>query len=268
MRKKPSLNNAQSDDAVGDVRQLGHNWDKAQEPVAGLAREALRRLAGRDWDTQPGASATPQALRAFVDAILAGDATKGMELIQKQRTDGRSYQQIAEALFAEAARHIGASWSADRLSLIDVTVGTSTLLRINSMTRRAFGHPAVTSGNRIVFASLPKQGHTLGLILATEAFRQKGMEVELLLACDPDEIVREVRACGSRLVGLTAGNHDRLTDILALATRLKDCTDPPSIMVGGTAASEWYDYVGEGLVDCIVESIDQALYFAEGLDLD
>jgi hypothetical protein len=39
-------------------------------------------------------------------------------------------------------------------------------------------------------------------------------------------------------------------------------------MVGGTAASEWYDYVGEGLVDCIVESIDQALYFAEGLDLD
>lgn len=269
MRKEGSAEQANEDSVGDDARPASHGWRKAQKPVEGLALEAIRRLAGYDWDAPSESPALPtnDLMRAFIEALLAGDADRGMELVEKQRSNGRSYQMIAESLFAEAARHIGASWSASSLSLVEVSVGTSTLLRINSMARRAFERQRDVSRGLVVFASLPTQAHTLGLILATEAFRQKDIDVELMLGCEPDEIIREVRACGTRLVGLTAGRHDRLADILALATKLKDCADPPAVLVGGAAASEWHESIGEGVIDCIAETIDQALYFADGLKL-
>jgi methanogenic corrinoid protein MtbC1 len=269
MRKGRSTETANEDSAGDDARRGPDGWRIAQKPVEGLAREAIRRLAGQDWDpSSPGPALPPNdVMHDFIDTLLAGDAEKGFELVERQRINGRSYQMIAESLFADAARHIGAAWSADALSLVEVSVGTSTLLRINSMTRRAFERPMDYSRGIVVFASLPAQAHTLGLILATEAFRQKGIDVELMLGCDADEIIREVRDCGARLVGLTAGRHDRLADILSLATKLKDCPDPPAVLVGGSAASEWHESIGEGVIDCIAETIDQALYFADGLKL-
>lgn len=269
MRKERSTEQANEDNVRDVARHGSPGWRIAQKPVEGLAREAIRRLAGQDWEVStPGPALPPNdVMHLFIDALLAGDAEKGFALVERQRLNGRSYQMIAESLFADAARHIGASWSADELSLVEVSVGTSTLLRINSMARRAFKKPRGFSRGLVVFASLPRQAHTLGLILATEAFRQKGIDVELMLGCEADEIIREVRACEARLVGLTAGCHDSLADVLVLAKKLKDFPDPPAILVGGSAASEWHESIGEGVIDCIAETIDQALYFADGLKL-
>ena len=114
-------------------------------------------------------------------------------------------------------------------------------------------------GPKAVFFGLAGQAHVLGIILAAEAFRQAGWDVELQLEQSSDEIVEVVRTTELRLVGLTAGREASLDRIAAIISRIKVLPDPPSLLVGGVASSLREEFVVGTGADLVVSNIEQAL---------
>lgn len=237
--------------------------------VQELARKAIQRLAdARISAGQEAGYALPGgALSDFLAALRRGDADAGLMIVETIRGSGQTYPEVADTLFADAARALGTAWETDGLSFLDMSFCISTLFRVNSMTRRAHRSPQARQLAPIVFATLPDQRHTLGVILATEGFRQQGLVVDLLLDCSPEEIEREVRANRVGLVGLSAARQDRLTDILNLARTLKRCPNAPAIMVGGSAALDLAANELAGAVDHVARDLKTALHYAASLEL-
>ncbi len=237
---------------------------QADRSVQALARQAINRLAGAKTSQNANRPVLPEGGAArFKDLVLNNDTDAAVEMIETLRVEGRSYEQIAEALFTETARRLGKGWEQSELSFLEVNIGISTLLRINTQIRGRFSQTGSPMEGDVLFATLPHQSHTLGIILATEAFRQSGLQVELLVGATPETIIEEARLWSVRLVGLTAGHVDRLPDIVDLAARLKDLPERPAILLGGAAANS--GFVDDALhpVDCVAETLDHALSYAE-----
>ncbi len=267
MAERQSQQDPTGPSSENEEGQKPHRWENPPKTVESLAREAIHRVAASKagGDDAPIEPAAKVLLQDFISALLTGDADFGLALIEGYRRKGRSYRFIAETLFAEAARKLGAEWESDGLSFVDVSVGTSTLLTLNSMTRQRFGRRNLGSNGQVIFATLPNQAHTFGAVIAAEAFRQEDFDVELMLASEADSILEVARHKGVRLVGLTAGRQGRLPEILALAKRLKALPAPPAILLGGSAATTWSFTLQEGAIDCIAKDLNEALDFAHGV---
>jgi hypothetical protein len=94
---------------------------------------------------------------------------------------GRSYEAITDTLLTRTARDLGHRWDTDEISFADVTVGISRLFRVNAAFSSMMNEIVARPGPRLLFATLPCQRHTLGLVLAAESFRRDGWNVELRL---------------------------------------------------------------------------------------
>ncbi|WP_139170577.1 cobalamin B12-binding domain-containing protein [Lutimaribacter saemankumensis] len=237
--------------------------------VHGLALQAIRRLASsksvaNDDQRLP---IDEDLQHEFLEHVLQGDTAAGLSVVEAAVRDGHSYQRVADTLFANAARRLGAAWETDDLSFIEVSLGMVTILRIHSMVRRM--HPATNSQKESIrFATLQGQKHTLGVIIATEAFRQQGYHVTLILDADPEAVVKDVEARQVSLLGLTAGRDDRLSDIRTVTTRIKNGRNPPAIILGGAAAVDLAASGTSGLMDCVATDLHEALEFARNLRLE
>lgn len=239
--------------------------DRAPEAgsVEDLARAALSRLAQarRAEETAPPAVSEAD-LQRFAGHLVDNDIEAATACVEALRRQGAGYQQIADGLFAETARWLGACWDRDVLSWLDVSLGISALLRVNSALRDACTRQCRVCKCDALFATLPNQSHTLGIILAAEAFRQQHLDVELMLGASAGDIVDAADRRGVDFVGLTVGSDDRLKDIVPLAMRLKALPRAPGILVGGSAAKS-AALAGPGVpVDWTVGSLDEATAIA------
>ncbi len=260
----------QNSPSTGASVQAGRNAGHEITPtvdVTALARSALSRLAHvRNNLQSPGISISPATIEAFCAFLLDADAEGATDMVRNLTASGTPYEQVADTLLAEAARRLGWQWETDALSFIDVSLGISTLLRVNSGLRIGAPKRQLHKEGLVHFVTLDKQAHTLGIILAAEAFRQHGWDVEMILAATQGVIVEQVSQSQSFIVGLTAGRHDSLRDIAALIASLKALPCAPRILLGGSAATarpELYNPIG---ADVIVSSIDGALAAARILN--
>ena len=223
--------------------------------VRELAQSALERLA-RDMPNRGTHAAIDTD--TFCDCLLEGDAEAGIEIAEGLRDEGAAYSELVEALFADAARLLGGRWDKSELSFVQVSLGISTLLRVNTVIRRAYPEAPVDPVGRILFATLRDQSHTIGLVFAAEAFRQNGLDVEVRLGCEAGEIVEDVEQHGFGLIGLTAGHEDRLSEVSRLARRLKRLPAPPKVLLGGVAAERSPRRVSKAEIDWVVADLREA----------
>lgn len=233
-----------------------------------LAEAVIGRLAQRNRDAPRSAAVTPPqaVLDGFLAALLAGDAEGAIVHIESLSDTCPSYPALVDELFARAARRLGDAWADSSLSFLDVSLAISTLLRVNTRAkRRFFPHAVPKTDTGILFATLPGQAHTLGIVLASEAFRQAGYGVDVMLDSSPEAIRQAVRDRDVRLLGLTAGHSDRVHEILSIADRAKSIPRPPAIMVGGAAAPRIDDRGRSGRIDCVAPDLSVALSFAHSM---
>lgn len=244
-----------------------------------LAREAIARLAGTrprpQPQTQPEAARNvgfgqerrldPSVIEGFLDLLLKGDTETAAERVGRLRMAGFDYISLAEHLFAPTARLLGGRWDENRLSFLEVSLGISGLLAVNARLRAAYGVAGSGTRGQLLFATLPQQAHTLGAILAAEAFRQRDYDVELMLGATPEDIEADVRLFDIRVVGLTAGAEDRIADLESLAARLKHLPRAPMILIGGGAAARASAALSAGGIDCIARTIEEAIAFTDNL---
>lgn len=236
--------------------------DGAQtDAVAALALSAMRRLAQSRRTAADGASGTvsPLELRAFVELLLSSDVKGAVRLSRRIEKRGDGFTCVADDLLAAAARRLGERWEDDTLSFVDVTVGVSTLFRVNACLRRDSHASAPNDERRAVFATLPGQTHTLGIILAAEAFRRSDWDVALQLEADADTVVDAVEETHASLVGFTAGRETSLQEIGAVIQRLKTASRPPRILLGGICPNTLEGAAAETGADIVVSSIEEAV---------
>jgi methanogenic corrinoid protein MtbC1 len=232
--------------------------------VLGLAAAVAARInAVRSARGLPGAGFSPGFVRGFATLLIAGDGDSAERILLRLCSGHHSQAEIADHLLGEVARLVGERWADDTLSFVDVGLVIARLMHLRHALAAAVPlRPQAPRRGRALFATLPNQAHTLGLILAADAFRQEGWQVDLMLGARPDAILAQTRQLRPQVIGLTAGRQERLRDIVALALRLKDQPGCGRILLGGQAARR----LGHGprriAIDAVVADIAQALHEA------
>jgi len=256
--------------AQGDRGPWARGPDKAldAEALAGLAGAAVRRLAALRRAAPEGPVAVPAPCEAegLCTRLVRGDAEGAADLVRRHcARDGR-YACLSDGLLADAARRLGAGWDADSLSVIDVSVAVATLLRVHAILRSEAGERDLRHRPRVLFIGLSGQAHTLGILLAAEAFRREGWDVALRLGIGEGAAVDEAGGDGAALVGLSAGRAEGLERLCGLAERLRRLPDPPGIIVGGAACSRGGAAARGLAADCVATRIDDALSYAREVE--
>ena len=146
---------------------------------------------------------------------------------------GVSVEEVCLDHLAPAARRLGDLWDRDRLPFTEVALATS---RIQAMLRRM---PAsrVTPDNAgvkgAVFASVPGEQHTLGVMMAADLFRRNGWEVGLFVGLGHDELTARLRRDDRPVIGLScSGAHSYPALRRLLATLAKTRPDAQILLSG------------------------------------
>lgn len=229
--------------------------------VEGLARAAIARLAA---ETGLRAGPTPPALSdhvvdGFTDLLVAGDHAGATAVLRRLTGQRQDYARIADDLLSRAARRLGQGWEEDRLSFADVSLAVAQIFRLNQAFRQRHV-PIRRSGGRLaLFATLPGQPHNLGLVLAAEAFRGEGWDVELCLDTPARVIVDLALRHRPALVGLTLSREDKRHQLAHLIASLRALPVPFRIMLGGRGAFGLARVLPPGQVDRVVSDIASAL---------
>ena len=93
---------------------------------------------------------------------------------------GVSAERILRDLVTPVARTMGEEWTEDRCTFVDVTIVTGRLQRIvRSLVQRdpMEAEPVSAEAPTVLVASLPRQQHTLGLLVVAEFFRRARWQV-------------------------------------------------------------------------------------------
>lgn len=177
-----------------------------------LAKRAMARLC---QDTKPGAPSV-DALSVLGDPCAAAmafalcdtDDAAAQVLAEALLDAGISVEELCQNHLAPAARRLGVMWDQDRLPFTEVALATA---RIQSILRRLplgrFGLRA-TRGAGAIFAAVPGEMHTLGVMMAADLFRRGGWDVSLLVGLTHDELLARLTRDDRPVIGLScAGDH-------------------------------------------------------------
>jgi methanogenic corrinoid protein MtbC1 len=248
---------------VGDGPDEGGADRRLADPtsVEWLARAAIRRLATETGQRAGGAAHRPSdgAIDAFCRLLVSGDYAAAETMLRRLTARRTDYAQIADGFLCEAARRLGRGWEEDSLSFADVTVAISQIFRLNQAFRQR--HVPLRRGREqlALFATLPGQQHNLGLVLAAEAFRREGWQVDLRLDCPSREIVEITQRTRPVLIGLTTSHFDRRHHIANLIGNLRALPLSFRVMLGGRGAQALAVTLPRGRVDRVVTDIGSAL---------
>lgn len=183
-----------------------------QDALDDLARAALARLCAQ---SRP-AAVSRDALSVLGDPLAAAmafalcddeDDTANI-LVDDLLAAGLSIEDLCKDHLAPSARRLGTLWDQDRLPFTEVAMAAA---RIQSILRRLPAARAVRGGSRGrggVFAAVPGEMHTLGVMMAADLFRRAGWDVSLLVGLTHDELVARLARDDRPVIGLScSGDH-------------------------------------------------------------
>lgn len=235
-----------------------------EQSIAALATAVAERLtASVQARGLKSGGFSPGFVQSFETLLLEDRYATAEKILLRLCACNRSYIDLAENLLGEVSRVVGARWETDEVSFSDVSIVTASLLRLRQALTAAKGQPThVARDARALFVALPNQSHTLGLVLASEAFRLEGWSVDVMLDAASDAIVQRAKSSRPKVVGLTVGRQERVRDVLDVATRLKSLPSPVRILLGGNSI-DTLDLNGcREVVDAVVTDIAGALRIA------
>lgn len=187
-------------------------WPHAAPGLSELAHHAMARLcaeqaAGRVSRATIKAMGDPLPT-ALAYALCDDEDTAANALVDDLLKAGLSVEDVCLEHLAPAARRLGEWWETDRVPFTDVTLATA---RMQSMLRRM---PAsrvsvrCANGRGAMFAAVPGEEHTFGIMMAADLFRRHGWDVGLMVGCTHDELIARLARDDRPVIGLScSGDH-------------------------------------------------------------
>jgi methanogenic corrinoid protein MtbC1 len=203
--------------------------------VESLARAVLDRVADRSRSNGPS--------DYFIDrlciVLVSGDYAASEALLRSRIAWRADYAELADEVLSAAARALGRKWESDTLSFAEVTVAISQILRLNQTFSRRHVPISRSDAERVaLFATIEGQGHSLGIVLAAEAFRQRDWHIEMILEQRERTILDRVVRLRPEVLGLTVSGSDRMTRIGFLVREVNRLPVPVTILLGGQGAAK------------------------------
>ena len=215
-----------------------------ENEVASLANEVIRRLSARVRDIHLKVSdASPGQIEQLARALISKDEGAGAQLVLDARAAGMSIEVLYLVYLAGAARLLGAWWDNDKVSFVDVAIGSARIYAIMRASSHLLTPKGAYSQKTAVFASTPNETHTLGVRMAADLFRKDGWDIDLIIGRSHDELVKEIEQSHHRLIGLSSAGRHSCAALARLIIALRISNPNAYIMVSGHIVNDAEDLV-------------------------
>ena len=206
----------------------------APDAVESLASDIVRRLAVTKLRVASVETSdiSDEQIEAFCDALIQPSPNAALDFIRDRRGEGASRLDVYLGYIAGAARCLGTRWDEDRLSFLDVTIGSGHLYAL-MRALRAEGpgaRTAVDARRSALFATVPGEDHGIGITVAADLFRDSGWEIDLRTRTDHDGLIAHVEDTQPHVIGLSLSTDGRLEALVRLVVAMRIVV--PSAIIG------------------------------------
>lgn len=236
-----------------------------ENKVASLAREVISQVVGIALASSVE-SPSEEDIVELCQALTSRDQFEAADFINRVRAEGASIEAVYLKYLAAAARLLGDWWTDKRASFADVTIGTSRIYGIIRGLRRHPANPINEVERSAVFASVPGETHTLGIVMAADMFRRDGWDIELRVGLEQKQLVEEIKRLAPDFIGLSVSGRHSLGVLSRLVIALQISSAATPILVAGQSIEELEPEIELMGVEGIVKSIDEALKMARNLN--
>ncbi|MEM9330789.1 MAG: cobalamin-dependent protein [Pseudomonadota bacterium] len=226
-----------------------------------LAQQILEQVAAKHDSIPPARASAPNFFQVelLARALIDEDEDASSAFVARLQEVGTSPQEIYLSYLAEAARMLGKWWEEDRASFAEVTIGASRIygiLRVmdESFTPRNVGHP-----KRALFVAPKGESHRLGVKMASDLFRRKGWDIELLLGETQEEVLDHIRRGKHVIVGLSSAGTHSTTELAKLVLAIRIHHPDVFIMISGQALDDMEETLSAMLPDALEQDFNSAL---------
>ena len=242
------------------------NSGLSRDALEELAREVVTVMAERRAAARDRLDAASAAeIDALCAALASDDPADAPRFIAALTARGVAPDAIYLGHLAPSARRLGQMWDEDRMDFATVSIAVSRIYGAMLGLRGAMA--AANGGIRraAVFASAPGEGHTLGLSMAADIFREHGWDVDLQLGLDRDGLVGHVSRSGCEVIGLSASDRTEPAELAALIVALRVRRPDLIILVSGQMIADHREIVASLGVDCAADDPKSAMQVLEAL---
>ncbi|WP_280771883.1 cobalamin B12-binding domain-containing protein [Salipaludibacillus daqingensis] len=185
--------------------------------------------------------------RAFVEALLAGDHARSLQIVTIRQGNCSRFE-IYNELITPAMYDIGVMWQKNEITVADEHLATAVCDFVLTQTEfellQQSASPYATP--KAMFFTVEDEHHYLGLKMVSILFREKHWNVKYYQSNLPiDHVLKEVERWKPNVIGLSfslAYRIDELTDYLKAFSKLED---KPEVLVGGRLIKN-YDFSSIG----------------------
>ena len=239
------------------IRQLKEKMPV--KAVESLASEVIRRLAqkGSELKHVPILHAS-EGLVDLCNALISSDDQAAAQIVSELRADGITDEVVYLKHLAAAARMLGDWWNEDRVSFVEVTLGSARLLAIMRSMRHVFVARQTNYRKSAIFAAVPGETHVLGVHMATDILRKDGWDITLKVGLEHDDLVSEINNSTSGLIGLSMAGEHSIEALSRLVVALHICCPQNPIIVSGSEIEAQRPLISLMGVDAIASDIEDA----------
>ena len=186
-----------------------------------LALLALEELASRKSDELK--VYTQKDFSKFCNAIIAQDDQLQIDIIENLIKKGISLETIYEILIPETAENLGDLWKKDKLSFVEVNIGSQRLHRLTRIYENRYLGPMYlgTDGPNILMILPDGEIHTLGLITASGIFKKYGANPYIAVGYKLADIISLIESKPFKIVGISVSNTENLDNAVEIAGIIK-----------------------------------------------
>lgn len=217
---------------------------QAKRPKSPVLAEDVHLLAARALSLL-AQQRQPQRLQDRIawlsDQFISGDPEDSKEAINRVLGDGVTIDDTIDHVLPAVARVLGDRWFADDISFVDVSIGTARLQETVHIlrSRERSQKKAEKSGARVLLIVPGPEEHTLGVVIAADQLRRRGLSVDLSVGERPRALAARTRHSNYKLIGITASGTRTVASVKELVDGLRRSAQKfTPIAVGGPIAED------------------------------
>ncbi|MEJ6396646.1 cobalamin B12-binding domain-containing protein [Yoonia sp. 208BN28-4] len=234
----------------------GSSRVRSQGDVSAFALQALAALI-EDIGTGK-TEVNVQHLRRLKIAVHAVYEKKLDDALDAMRAAGITNREIIGLYVPAVARALGEDWLSDRMDFVGVTIASS---RLQGIVRRLAADCLTPHSNapRCLVVVPYIEQHTLGASILTSQLREQGLDVQLLLRPDPDQLAELTRSGGFNAIMISSSDRNNLEPLRTMIKTLRTNNTKVPILVGGTVLEHTGDVCRLVRADYATNNLQEAI---------
>lgn len=249
-------------DSAKRFRLKGDASTRPEDPISKLARLAMAKVVLDAREKVASQAAMAETPLPHVTAMAYALADTNHELAEEMVAEllglGLSVQDLCLDHLAPAARELGEWWERDKMPFAEVALATARIQSILRTIPASRAQATGDGGHGGLFAAVPGETHTLGVIMAADHFRRLGWDVGLLIGMDHAEISDKISNDDRSVIGLSCAGRHSSKGLKKLVDDIRVRRPDMAIIVAGNIVHDKDTMAKLPYVDGIVNDLDLA----------